>query len=264
MGIFKPTLDSGETGVAVRGFVKEYHDEFLKILKPLIPYIAGFYLLDAVITDAYFSDTKHGFQVFSILASYFVTVLVISWHRVVIHGPENYTPMDPFSPKRNELMFIAVGIMIGLALAAAVLFPILLMKIFGSAAGMLVFVTLIIGIYCTYRCSFYFPAKAANSDITLKQAFGLSKGYLWKLICASFYASWRMVLITIGYSLVAMALLMAVAFALPFDKAGHTIGFIIGLPITVYLEPLMTILGVTVLSNYYMYAMQHPRESDLA
>lgn len=262
MSVFKPGYDAGETAAKVRGFVKEQHDEFIKILKPLIPYIAGFYLLDAVISDAYFADSKNGFQLFSVLSSYFMTVLVISWHRVVIYGPENYTPMNPFSPKRNEILFIGVGVLIGLFFVFAAALPMILAKLLGEAALLLLFLTVGAGIYLMYRCSFYFPAKAVDSDMTLKQSFALTKGYLWKLICATFFASWRVILLVFAFGFVAGILIVGIAFALPIDKAGHTIGFIIALPITVYLQPLLTVLAVTVLSNYYMYAMQHPRESD--
>lgn len=260
MSFFKPSYDAGVAAIHVRSFVKEHHDVFLKILKPLLPYIAGFQLLDAVISDMYFSNSKDGFSLFGILSAYFVMALVISWHRVVIHGVQNYEPMNPFAPKKNEILFIVVGIAIPVVLTLIFLFVAFLSRNTGPLSiVMLVLLFIPIALYVFYRCSFYFPAKAVDSSMTLKQAYALSKGYLWKLIFASFLASWRVVLITWGASLVMIGVGAVFSVALPFVVAGvhHTLIFVLTLPITLYLEPLLTVLGVSVLSNYYLYAIQH-------
>lgn len=264
MSYFKPTYAAGETGVSARNFVREHKNEFITILKPLIPYIAGFHLLDAVISDAYFSGSKNGFGLFGALAAYFTMVLVISWHRVVIHGVDNYVPMNPLKPQRSELAFMGMGILIGLGI-----FLLSFLSIMGAAAaggGVIVLLPIVVILACifyAYRCCFYFPAKAVHSDITLKQSIALSKGYLLKLIAGSFFASWRVSLALFGCVFVLMFVVGILAVILPFDRVGNTIGLIFTLPIIVYLSPLLTVLGVTVLSNYYLYAVQNSDQNTL-
>ncbi len=257
---FTPTLFSKETGKNVRGFVKEHNDELLKIIKPLAPFIAGLYLFDAIISEFFFTQSEHEFSLGMILATYFYMCLVISWHRVVIKGPENYTPMNPFKPKRHELAFIGVGILIGiLILIVAVVFV-------GSAAfmqsgvmGVVAAIAIVAAIYASYRLMFYFPAKAVGASITLREAFDMTKGYLWKIICASFRASIRLVLIALLYSMILAGLSFSYAYIAHTVSGAYLLGFILGLPLILYIQPLLTVLGVTVLSNYYLHAVQNPK-----
>ena len=38
--------------------------------------------------------------------------------------------------------------------------------------------------------------------------------------------------------------------------------FLFAAPIHLFFNPILTILGVTILSNYYQYALQNPRKND--
>lgn len=256
----RPIFSSRESALQVRNFVKDQHDVFLDLLRPMIPYIAGFHLLDALITDAFFQDSKHGFSLFgSLISPYFLTVLIISWHRVVIHGRGNYTAMNPFSPKYHEMMFIVTGLMIVLIpMFSLFLVGVLVKSIVGVSGLPIVLLPLAVAaIYCMYRCCLIFPALAVGTDITLKQAFFLSNGYLLKVFCSTILSVWRIVLLTVVYMIAAVGLMSALSPVLSLSTAGNTIGFIFMLPVIAYLDPLMTVLGVTVLSNYYMHAVQN-------
>lgn len=238
-------------------------DAFWRLYKPLLPYILGCYFLDAVITDLYFSQSKSGFQLFELISSYFLTALVISWHRVVIQGPDDYVPMNPLRPKRHEWAFIGMGILIAIGV-----FLIAFSTVFGAAAthngflGLFAFVAVLATIYCAYRLSFYFPARAVNAGVTLKQAFRLSKGYLLKLVCASFMASIKPFLMMIGYVFVVMFVYGLFIGITGMDGMSSIIGFVLMLPVYIYFQPLMTVMGVTALSNYYLYAMQNEKSAN--
>lgn len=258
----RPVLSSREAASQIRNFVKDQHAEFLYLLCPLIPYIAGAHLLDALITDVYFPDSQHGFSLFgSLVSPYFLTVLIISWHRFVIHGSSHYVVMNPFSPKRHEIMFIIVGLMI-------VLVPMLCLFLIGfvvkaalgmSAVPFVVLPLAVAAIYGMYRCCLIFPALAVDAEVTPKQAFMLSDGYLLKIFCASFLAVWRIIILTVAYMVAAVGLMSILSPVLSLESAGNTISFIFMLPVIAYFDPLMTVFGVTVLSNYYMHAIQNRR-----
>lgn len=260
---YEPTFGIKDTAQNVRFFVEANMDAFWRIYKPLLPYILGCYLLDAVITDIYFSQSKSGFQLFELLSSYFLTALVISWHRVVIQGPDDYEPMNPFRPKRHEWAFIGVGILIAVGV-----FLIAFGTVWGAILtrdgfwGLLSFAAVLAAIYGAYRLSFYFPARAVNAGVTLKQAFRLSKGYLLRLVCASFMASIRLFLMTVGYVFVVMFVYGLFVEITGLSRLNGIVGFVLMLPVYIYFQPLMTVMGVTALSNYYLYAMQNEKRAN--
>ncbi|MCE7886745.1 MAG: hypothetical protein DYH13_04480 [Alphaproteobacteria bacterium PRO2] len=85
----------------------------------------------------------------------------------------------------------------------------------------------------------------------------MTTGYVWKLISAGFLSSWRLFLIS-----VIVGGVCGVISGMFFDA--HTLGFrlvlfILILPIVAYVSPLVAALGVTVLSNYYQWAINNPR-----
>ena len=218
-------------------------------------------MLDAVISDLYFSDSAAGFSLFSFLASYFYTCLVISWHRVVIHGPDNYVPMNPFKPQKHELVFIGVGFLIGVILfISGFVMGFLSVVLKAPVIGIAIVPMLCVALYVVYRLMFFFPAKAVNAQITLKEAYDMSKGYLWKVINASFFASYRVILLALAYMVVLMIALIACISMFGtqiVETSTSTIGFIVMLPLFLYIQPLLTVLGITAVSNYYLHALRN-------
>lgn len=269
---YQPTPDFRDTGRNVRQYVNQHMDIFWDIFKPLMPYIAICVFLDLVITEHFMginpqTGEPYNFVLFSILANYFFVCLIISWHRVIIHGPDSYRPMNPLKPTKGELIFIAMAI--GLTIAAfiagavagaisALISPVL----FGFTIFFLVFAL----IYAGCRLSFYFPAKATGNDITLREAFLLSEGYVLRLIFAPLFAMWKIILLIIAYvfaTFAALFILGMVAGPLLESGAGAVIvQFLFAAPIHLFFNPILTILGVTILSNYYQYALQNPRKND--
>ena len=196
---FTPSFYVIETSKNVKNFVKEHGYEFWKIFKPLSFFIVGCYLFDAVMSDLYFSYSETTFGIGGIIASYFYTCLAISWHRVVINGPDNYVPMNPFKPKKHEFAFVGASFLIGVGFSIIVFIAATLKSPVMIFAMIAVF---LVAIYLALRLMFYFPAKAVNAQITLREAYSLSKGYLWKISNACFFASFRLMMLVFLYAII--------------------------------------------------------------
>jgi hypothetical protein len=103
---------------------------------------------------------------------------MISWHRVVIHGPDRYVPMNPFKPKRNELAFIFVP-------AGVVLLYMVIMtfdfhsvgKLGGPTITVIVLAAFVIfGLFAAFKIAFYLPARAVEEKITLRESWKMTDG----------------------------------------------------------------------------------------
>ncbi|MGH1404673.1 MAG: hypothetical protein ACRBDL_10565 [Alphaproteobacteria bacterium] len=263
MNHYDPKGESAQARVNVKKFVEDNMDKLWEVFIPLAPYIAGLYLLDAIISDVYFSDSKNGFGLFGLLSTYFSTVFVISWHRIVIHGPDNYVPMDPFAPKKHELVFIGMGFLIGLIIGIIGIGSLVGAAITQSSAAIILAIFIFFAmIYLAFRCCLYFPAKATNADLTMGQAFHMSKGYLWRIIWVSFRASVKWMLLLFAYLIVMVLLISAIVYSLQLEAGLNTLGYIFALPSHLFFSPIFAAIGVTTLSNYYLYIIQKdPRYS---
>lgn len=260
---FTPALPPKEAAINSRSFIKENQDVFWAILKPLLPFIIGLELLDVFVNYFFFANSNKELTLGSFVASYFVAALMISWHRVVIHGADRYVPMNPFSPKKNELAFIFVPIGLGILYAlAGLILAVIPAKLGGPAiAAILVVLLVTFGLVAFFKIAFYLPAKAVDASITLKQSWKMTTGYVWKIFVAGFLASWRVTLIIIVYALAAGALggvVGGVLFGVG-SLGFNLLLFICMLPVTAFASPLLAVLGVTVLSNYYQWAINNPR-----
>ncbi len=260
---FNPALLPGDASRHTRNFIADNKDVFWIILKPLLPFIIGLELIDVFINHMFFADSKKELTLGSFVASYFIGALMISWHRVVIHGADHYVPMNPFKPKKSELAFMFVPF--GLAFLfgiGSVLLTVLSAKLGGPVLAVpLLIILVLFGIIAAFKISFYLPAKAVDAGITLRQSWNLTTGYFWKMFVAGFLSSWRVVLVTLIYALAAGSLGGAIGGALfgVESLAFRLVMFLCLLPIIVIAQPLMTIIGVTVLSNYYQWAINNPR-----
>lgn len=272
---FKATLDIKETALNAQNFVKENKSVFWDVFKPLIPYLIGFFLIDIIISLLLMTpDPETGeireFSIGELFSAYISTCLIISWHRVVLHGPDKYQAMNPLKPQKADLAYIGVGLLIFLVIPIAVGALIgLIIGISGTPAIALLFLPVFIAlVFFGLKVVFYFPSKATGNDITLKQSIKMTDGYIWKMFAAGFLANLK----TLGYlilyliaGLLALGMTGFIAVSLLNDSfleyAGFIVGSMLSLPIILYFQPLLTILGVTVLSNYYQHALQNKPEA---
>ena len=259
---FNTTLGIKDTAQNVKDFISTNHDLFLSLWKPLIPYVFGLTVLDIIVTS-FFMDDDSEFSLGGIIASYFMVALVISWHRVVIHGPDNFTAMNPFKPQKHELVFMGVGVLLGLMFFIFGVISGLLGALMGTYVLVPLLIVAMIGsFYIMYKLSFYFPAKAVNSAITFKQSFDLTKGYCWKMVLATLLAALKIILLMILYIVIASLVLGGLASFLSGPIAESILTILLVTPIVLYVQPMVTLIGVTVLSNYYQHALQHKPHSE--
>ena len=272
---YRATAGIGESAKNARTFVREHKGIFWDIFKPLIPYIAVLTLIDVAIAYYQISQNPDSELAGSItpgglIAYYFFSALIISWHRVVLDGVDRFQPMNPLKPESRDWAFIGMGILVGIIV---LLVPLIIGVISGVIAGLtgmsflmiLIAPAVLFSVYLTFKFLFYFPSKATGNNLSLKQSYHLTKGYVWKIIGSSILASWRVYLAMIGYMILAFTSLAFLGIAAGVSGADvgnmSTAGFIAGalvmLPVTFYFQPILTVLGVTVLSNFYQHALQN-------
>ena len=270
-----------------RNFVKEHNDAFLDLLKKIGPYIFAVFVLNIILLDHSLSTmtdviessknegldqeqaaekmmnelegqefaTTAGFIIINVLFGYFFAVIAISWHRLVLLGRGNCTPMNPLSPQRHEIEFLII-----LAILSSAPYLLNLLVMFGQVTAMAILLLpfMIAFIYVFYKVSFMFPAKAVNAKLSVKESFQLTKGYFWKMLWTYILASWRVVLVLFAVMIVGSM----VAVPLATFSGGNTQLVVISMqliyiPVIIYFQPLLTVIGVTVLSNYYQHALQN-------
>ncbi|MCB9987965.1 MAG: hypothetical protein H6868_01375 [Rhodospirillales bacterium] len=250
-----PTLGIRETGAMIRTFTKENMGYFWLYLRPLLPWIIGLHALD-VLGNIMIPQMRGNFIFGSVIAAYFYTCFMITWHRVVLFGPERTDPVNPFKPEKSDLAFLGMGI--GVFLGLLVIGALSSVLFFLGAPGIIMFVAIIIFLFYAFiKVCFYFPAKAVRSHLSLRQSYKATNGYIWKIMSAPFFASWRIILASILYGGITGGIVGALTVAGVSPAMIGIINFIVSLPMLVYLQPVSYALGVGVLSNYYQHAMQN-------
>lgn len=263
MSRLAPTYGIFETGRNVRQFVKENRAHFWNALKPLLPWIIGLHIVDVAINVA-FPVLDGDFRLGAFLSAYFYACFCITVHRVALSGPENARPVQPFKPEKSDLVFMGMGIALFMGLFLAVLASVVLSMKLEMVGGIMGIVLILTAIAVLIKLLFYFPSKAVNGDMSLKQSFKATDGYFIKLVFAPLVASvW--ILFQMALYLIAAALVMTLFLvAMGDDPATMTVhviavlgGFFLSLPIMLYFQPMSYALGVGVLSNYYQHCIQN-------
>lgn len=248
MRYFTSTPGILDTARNTREFVNANKDIFQSIFKPLIPYILGLFALDALIS----LYRGEAFGLGGLIMHYFYAALAISWHRVVLLGPDRFEPMNPFKPQKHELVFMLAGLGIGVLISVIIGVMTGVSAIFGLAGIILALLIAVpLSVFLGTRLSFYFPAKAIDAPTSLRAAFHLSRGYVIRLLTAPIISS---------FTLFLMACL--ISFVSAFVARGEGLSFVLlnlllQLPILLYIGPLMTVIYITVLSNYYQDALKN-------
>jgi hypothetical protein len=302
MSDFQVTDNSKDAAYNARMFVKEHKDDLKALVKAIFPYL--FLLIIVTLFVNYFmqmntiefmkenrpSDAnnlqesmaflndvqKNSFshplfwfaQVINIGFAYLFAVIAVSWHRLVLLGRDRYEPMEVLSPKAHEVNFIILWTFIG------VIVP-LIVGFIGNISLITIGFSSIVLPYILFKISFYFPAKALDSHISFSDSYRLTSGYFWKMMLTSIRSFWRLVLVFIllmaAFGFVSGVLAVTVFntdSVEPLFKGAYTqvisqqFQVIIGV---LFFQPLFTVLGVTILSNYYQHALRHkPSSGDEA
>jgi len=248
--------------------LRENHALFIRLLKPL-----AVWMLFIIAVQLFYSlATKGGDSfLFNLLNMYVYMALAVDWHRTVILGPNNLRPVNLKNPQHNELVFFGMIYGIGFISLLVAMVIGLVTAILGLVHTSLIAIAAIAAafgcVWISLRLSFYFPARAVDAPITLKQAFAMSKGYVWKMFAANFFATWRVLLMSVVIAAIALSLMFGLVYA-------HVLGTIalimlctttmvgLGLAVALYMMPLLTVLWVNILSNYYLYARGQQLEAS--
>ncbi len=292
---FNPTLSPKDTSLNVRTFIKEHKTEFWTLVRLVLPYlcvlvpismyltfVVGLEMAEVVrsypepktlqevmdftsflIKSAYFKPLNLLAILVNIAIAYCFAVIAISWHRLVLLGPENCAPMSILSPQKHELQFVMMLMLI------SVVFPNILFNFFHIG---FVFLISILSFYVFFRISFYFPAKAVDANISLSDSFKLTKGYFGKFFFSMIRAFFRVALVYLAVSFLVGMISGVVTMYLFQDQITSEFvrGFynqtvnqpLLMIPLFFYFQPVFTVLAVTILSNYYQHALQNKREAQ--
>lgn len=257
MSAITPTYGIRETGRMIRMFTKEHRGLVWRYFKLYLPWILLFHALDFAISFVPVPFVNQ-FAVGSLLASYFYTCFIITWHRVILEGPEKAIPVKPFKPEKTDWAFIFMGVGLGVVstLLTIAIVPLAALGIGGAILGVCIIFAIIV-IFAKF--SFYFPAKAVRKHLSLKASFKMTTGYVWRIWCAYFMAVWRLCLALMAYFIITGVVLGSVAMTgqTIFIVISIVLGILTIIPIYVYFYPLLMAMGVGVLSNYYQHALLH-------
>ncbi len=233
-------------------------DVFFKILKTLSPYIFLFLFLKSILINYNFHYVG---LLISLFYFYLTSCIIITWHRVVINGADNFIAMHPLKPKINEITFIVMEVLILLGSLAIALLPLWLAAITGQhTLVILFFITIPLALYISWKLIFYFPAKATNNTMTLKQSYNLTKGYTFNMFVVIFTTGIIASLLVKQIYLI-LATIIEAGISILGESQPEFVYIIfevlINMPLFLFIYPIIAIFNVTLLSNYYQHALQN-------
>ncbi len=271
---FEPTYGIWETTKNIMVFIYDNLDVLWNIMAKLAPFIIAlfafdiglkYFVLGKDMTSGEYKDIGIG----GFITNYFYLALAISWHRVIIQGPDKFEFMNPLKPQEKDWAFMGMGILISfsiglvIVLISLIALPILTV-LFGHEVlliGVFLIAALCIGIWISTKFVFYFPAKATGSNLTLLESYKMTNGYTYRLI-----ASW-VILICTGYLFIVIYALIIygaysglkyiVADLMSMPLVLALLELFFNLPFSLFLEPLISVIVVTAISNYYQHALQN-------
>lgn len=257
----QPTYGIIETGRNVYAFTNAHKKELWGILLPLLPWILALHFFD-VVAQAVLPPEKEIFAFGSLFATYFYACFAISWHRVLLFGAEHAQRMNPFKPEKSDLGFFFMGLVLWVAFFVMG-FAVGYLQATGSSMTLYAAISTFVLLYFFYKMSFYFPAKAVRSHMSLHESFMRTRGYFWRMVIAPFLSMWRSLLVFCLFFIMMVIVIGAVAPVLgyinpevPPPPAFQLLLGVLITPAVVYFYPLFYAYGVGVLSNYYQHALQ--------
>lgn len=162
-------------------FLFQNYSLYLKILMPVLPFLLCVLALQ-IAAQHYFAPGSIKFDL-SLGILYIMSVplnalIAIPWHRAYLRSPTDDIYVSINNLTKHEYAFIYF--------ATAIASLRLLLQT--MASGLVEGIVIVVAQFFAIRLIFFFPAKAVDSDITLKEAYHLSKGYYWKFLRKSFLA----------------------------------------------------------------------------
>lgn len=293
---YQPALKVEKASPNVRSFVRDGQSEFFTLIRRYAPALLLLFVIQILVLMFHLEILSSlpvplffvgivGNIVIPVLDGYIYAIIAINWHRLVINGRCFSEPVRMFLPRRNEISFVLALVFLTIlpyilvfsfGLIVSILAPVLSSTgDLGSSFSVIVLVVYIfvggIGVlYFTYKLSFYFPAKAVNHSFSVVDSVRLTRGYFFKMIFTMIRASfWTIValLVYLGFMSLLMYLLSYVVGGMAVEASASDdfnalsllplFGALFQLPFVLFFKPMFMIIGVTVVSNYYLYAIQN-------
>lgn len=270
---FQPTSGLFETARNVKSFCKENKAHFRKLLIPLLPFLFATGLIQSVPHNT--TEMKVLLVLMVLLQVYLYTMLIVTWHRFTILGPDSDQEINLFEKKAGVWPYIGFSIVIG-AICLAVMLPgiilsIVLVNISLLATVVVSTVIFFVTVYVSVRLLIALPSIAIDRKLSIKQAFSLSKGMALRIMFTPFFSAIKPLLLAFAYAIVVVIIIVVVMGAFNLDKNAleENLGFsifvyVLFCPISLYLQPWITILSVSSLSNYYLLATQNAAQQPAA
>lgn len=202
------------------------------------------------------------------ILSVFVPIFVaVTWHRIVINGPEEVKFSNPLAPKKRDWKFLGFWLLIGFiafvfmsVLIGGGTFLAVTFYAVAPAVSLLVVllgITLFVyGVYAASRFSLVLPSVATDHNYPIKTIWRMSKGLIMKLWGAGFLSMLVMIPLTILF----VAFPAIIAFLISAVAGGKAMFAILGVlvlaPIFIFMQVFFSVIGITLLSNYFMVAKQ--------
>ena len=232
-------------------FMKVNAGMFWHFLKPYLPYLVGAQLVGIGVMLA------GGPPIGDIIAGFFVTCFMITWHRFVMFGAQRTIPVKPLFLTRHEWRYVIAVAVMGVFVALVSLTGLLKGVVPALLAALLTLGLLAVVLWGIVRFSLYFPAMATGAAISPARAFEMSKGYGGKI--AGAYVLTTALLFVPIYVVALVLAVVAALFGGLAEPAQSVVRAVIMLPMDVVLVPMLAVGAVTVLTNYYMLGKETKR-----
>lgn len=244
-----------DTTKNVLNFMKVNTGMFWYYLKPFLPYLIVANLIGLGAKLAGVMVGEGGSDLGDIIAAFFISCFMITWHRFVMLGASRTVLVNPLMLKRHEWQYVIAAVIMGLFVTAIKMTGLLTGFLPALIVSLLALALTGLVIWGIVRYSLYFPGKAINAHITPAQAVTLSQPYFWGI--AGSYVLVTALLFVPMYIVALLLTVIAAMFAGLGATAGMVAQHIIMMPVDVVLVPMLAVGAATVLSNYYMLATGH-------
>ncbi|MBU0859680.1 MAG: hypothetical protein KJ667_07060 [Alphaproteobacteria bacterium] len=265
LSTFKPTDGARATTKNVIGYLRDNAGMFWHFLKPYLPWLLGAEILRGAL--AITVNTGTGDVAAEIICAYTMTCFVITWHRVLIFGPQRAEIINPLRPEMTVMRFIGVSLLfivsfVVVGAAIGVVVGALLTQQAHLLSILIVAVSVTAAIWAATRMCLYFPALAVGAGLTLPQAFRLGRGFVGPIMVTQFLLTLCMIPIWLLSVLLITPIVMLVADdseVFPDTLAEHIANLFITLPLTLLLVPILTAVTAMVITNFYLRAIERQR-----
>lgn len=240
-------------------------DEVWRLAKPIIlPLVLLNVISSAIENDEAIAETFPWNLIAFICNLLFLAIsalFAIGWHRLVILGPSKDNHVRLLDLTRSEIGFVLATLGFGACGLIVLVIAGVLVGLFAGGVLALAgwFFAAVFFLFCTaafVRASLYLPGKAVDAGLTLRQAFALGEGLVWKIFASTFLAMLTFLIPALIVLVILIAVFVFIAGLFNSSLAVYILMFIVSFP-AVLIGMVGAAMFVTVLSRYFIWAIQN-------